>query len=184
VTTDPRDAAAAAAAAARGRLRASHADRQQVIDTLKIAFVQGRLTKDELVTRVDETYTSKTYAELAALTTDLPAGLLAAEPALTPTEPALTPTEPALTPTEPALTPTEPAPTPTNAQERSVARRVATTCAVGLFAPTVEAIAFLTGNGLLYAMFLLPTVITFLAWVMAGPQLLGSWREKRSPTAA
>ncbi|HEY1920776.1 MAG TPA: DUF1707 domain-containing protein [Streptosporangiaceae bacterium] len=170
MTTDPRDAAAAAAAAARGRLRASHADRQQVIDTLKIAFVQGRLTKDELVTRVDETYTSKTYAELAALTTDLPAGLLAAEPALTPTEP--------------ALTPTEPAPTPTNAQERSVARRVATTCAVGLFAPTVEAIAFLTGNGLLYAMFLLPTVITFLAWVMAGPQLLGSWREKRSPTAA
>ena len=33
----------AAAAAGRGHLRASHADREQVIDVLKAAFVQGRL---------------------------------------------------------------------------------------------------------------------------------------------
>ena len=32
----------------RGRLRAAHADREQVIGTLKIAFTDGRLTKDEL----------------------------------------------------------------------------------------------------------------------------------------
>ena len=35
-------------AAGRGHLRASHADRERVIGTLKAAFVQGRLTKDEL----------------------------------------------------------------------------------------------------------------------------------------
>jgi hypothetical protein len=34
--------------AARGRLRASDADREQVIDVLKVAFTQGRLTKDDL----------------------------------------------------------------------------------------------------------------------------------------
>ena len=37
----------AAVSADRGLLRASHADRERVIDTLKIAFVQGRFTKDE-----------------------------------------------------------------------------------------------------------------------------------------
>jgi hypothetical protein len=33
--------------AGRGHMRASHADREQVIGILKAAFVQGRLTKDE-----------------------------------------------------------------------------------------------------------------------------------------
>ena len=56
------------AAAARGRLRVSHADRDQVIDTLKAAFVQGMLTKDELDTRAARAFASRTYAELAALT--------------------------------------------------------------------------------------------------------------------
>ena len=58
----------------RGRLRASHADREQVIDTLKNAFVQGRLTKDEFDSRVGDVLASRTYADLAALTADLPAG--------------------------------------------------------------------------------------------------------------
>lgn len=69
----------AASAAGRGHLRASHADREQVIDTLKAAFVQGRLTKDELDQRVSQTYKSRTYAGLAAITADLPAGLIRAE---------------------------------------------------------------------------------------------------------
>jgi len=42
----------AAGAAGRSHLRASHADREQVIDVLKAAFVQGRLTKAELDLRV------------------------------------------------------------------------------------------------------------------------------------
>jgi len=58
-----------------GHLRASHVDRDHVIDTLKAAFVQGRLTKDELELRVSQTLTSRTYAHLATLTADLPAGL-------------------------------------------------------------------------------------------------------------
>ena len=36
----------AAAAGGRGHLRASHADREQVIGTLKAAYVQGMLAKD------------------------------------------------------------------------------------------------------------------------------------------
>ncbi len=63
------------AAAGSGHMRASHADREHVIDTLKAAFVQGRLTKDELDQRVGQAFASKTYAELAALSADLPAGL-------------------------------------------------------------------------------------------------------------
>jgi len=76
VTAGPGDQGAADAAA-RGRLRASHADREQVINVLKAAFVQGRLAKDELHARVDQTFASRTYAELAAITADLPAGLAA-----------------------------------------------------------------------------------------------------------
>ncbi len=70
----------AAAAAACGHLRASHADREQVIGTLKAAFVQGRLTKDELDARVDQTFAARTHADLAALTADLPAGLTGTQP--------------------------------------------------------------------------------------------------------
>jgi len=65
----------AAGTGSRGHLRASHADREQVIDTLKAAFVQGRLVKDELDLRVGQALAPQTYAELAALTADLPAGL-------------------------------------------------------------------------------------------------------------
>ena len=68
----------AAGAMGHGHLRASDADREQVIDTLKAAFVQGRLTKDELDERVGRALVPLTYAELAALTGDLPDGLTAA----------------------------------------------------------------------------------------------------------
>ena len=70
----------AAAAAGRGRMRASHADRERVIDTLKAAFVQGMLAKDEFDLRVGQAFASRTYAELAAVTADLPAGPTAAQP--------------------------------------------------------------------------------------------------------
>jgi hypothetical protein len=70
----------AAALAGRGRLRASHVDREQVVGTLKTAFVQGRLTRDELDTRVDQAYASRTYAELAEVTTDIPTGPVGTRP--------------------------------------------------------------------------------------------------------
>jgi len=65
----------AAGTAGRGHLRASHTDREQAIGTLKAAFVQGRLVKDEFDLRVGQALAPRTYAELAALTADLPAGL-------------------------------------------------------------------------------------------------------------
>jgi hypothetical protein len=65
----------AAGQAGRGHLRASHADREQVIDTVKAAFVQGILTKAELDVRLGQTFAARTCGELAALTADLPADL-------------------------------------------------------------------------------------------------------------
>jgi hypothetical protein len=69
-----------AGAGGSGHLRASHADREQVIGTLKAAFVQGMLAKDEFDLRVGQTLASRTYRELAALTADLPAGLTDSPP--------------------------------------------------------------------------------------------------------
>jgi hypothetical protein len=70
----------AAGASGHGRLRASRADREQVIGVLKAAFVQGRLAKDEFDLRVGQALVSRTSAELSAVTADLPAGVAAAQP--------------------------------------------------------------------------------------------------------
>ena len=70
----------AAPAGGRGRLRASYADREQVIGTLKVAFVQGRLTEDELDARVGQVYASRTYQELGEVTADIPIGITRVQP--------------------------------------------------------------------------------------------------------
>jgi Domain of unknown function (DUF1707) len=79
----------AAGTTARGHLRASDADREQVLDTLKDAFAQGRLTADELGVRTIRVLTSRTYAELAAATAGIRAPLIQApsrpQPAPAPT---------------------------------------------------------------------------------------------------
>src|SRR3954451_12781968 len=67
-------------AANRGRLRASHADRDQVVGTLKTAFVQGMLDQAEFGLRVGQALAARTYADLAVLTADLPAALRAPPP--------------------------------------------------------------------------------------------------------
>jgi len=59
----------------RGHLRAADADREQVIDALKVAFARGWLTKDKLDAGVGRALTSRTYAELAAVTADIATGL-------------------------------------------------------------------------------------------------------------
>jgi len=69
------DEIAAAEGRDRGGLRASDADREQVIGALKAAFVQGRLTRDELGARADQVYESRTYAELAEVIADIPTAL-------------------------------------------------------------------------------------------------------------
>ena len=78
--TGPGDNTAAGEGRRDGHLRASHADREQVIGILKAAFVQGRLTEDELDARVGQVYASRTYAELSKVTTDIPAELTGARP--------------------------------------------------------------------------------------------------------
>ena len=58
-----------------GQMRSSAAEREHVIDLLKTAFADGRLTMQEYEDRIALALSPLTYAELAALTSDLPAGL-------------------------------------------------------------------------------------------------------------
>ena len=77
----PEDQVAAAEGRGRGELRASHADREQVIGTLKAAFVRGVLAMDEFDERVGQAFASRTHTELAALTADIPADTTDTNPA-------------------------------------------------------------------------------------------------------
>jgi len=78
VTIEPHDPSAGWAAA--GHLRASDADRERVIDALKDAFAQGRLTRSELARRAGQALESKTYADLARATAGIPARRAATAP--------------------------------------------------------------------------------------------------------
>jgi hypothetical protein len=74
----------AAGTGSHSHLRASRADREQVIAVLKAAFVQERLTKDEFDLRVGLALASRTHGELAALTADIPAGPIGDQPSRAP----------------------------------------------------------------------------------------------------
>lgn len=54
-------------------MRASDHDRQQVVDRLRSAVADGRLTVDEYVDRMGRAYQAVTYGDLAPLCADLPA---------------------------------------------------------------------------------------------------------------
>src|SRR5579872_7282526 len=74
------------ASSAPGALRASHADRDLVVEQLRVAAGDGRLSPEELDERLELALTARTYAELAALVADLPAAGTAGSPAsLSPT---------------------------------------------------------------------------------------------------
>jgi Domain of unknown function (DUF1707) len=136
----------AGAAAARGRLRASHADREQVIDTLKATFVQGRLTKDEFDVRIGQTFASRTYAELAALTADIPARLAPAQP----------PRKPA-----PAL---------------GRAGKTAAWGVYGIIMPAFLTVAGMPGHTTVGAVAVSAAVIYFIFWLVGGLMMVGSRR--------
>ncbi|MFJ6633551.1 DUF1707 domain-containing protein [Streptomyces sp. NPDC091376] len=53
-------------------LRASHADRDRVVDVLRIAAGDGLLTADELDERLEAALSARNLSELAPLTADLP----------------------------------------------------------------------------------------------------------------
>lgn len=65
-----------------GAMRASSADRERAVDVLKAAFAEGRLDRDEYADRVGLVYSSRTYADLAGLTADLPVGPLGTMPSM------------------------------------------------------------------------------------------------------
>ena len=140
-----------AAEAARGYLRASHADREHVIDVLKAAFVQGMLSKAELDARVGQAFASRTHGDLAAITADLPTGLIRALP----------PRKPA-----PAQ-----APPPVNKP------LMWTAVAIMLAAIASMVAAFPAQNVVLLSMGVLAILI---AAPIAGTLMLDSWRENRS----
>jgi Domain of unknown function (DUF1707) len=59
---------------------------------LKTAFVQGRLARDEFDLRVGQVLASRTYADLNALTADIPTGLIRAQSPNPAPKPASVPT--------------------------------------------------------------------------------------------
>jgi hypothetical protein len=54
-------------------LRASHEDRDRVVETLRTAAGDGRLTAEELDARMERALSARNQGELAALVADLPA---------------------------------------------------------------------------------------------------------------
>jgi Domain of unknown function (DUF1707) len=145
-----------------GRLMASDADREKVVDTLKAAFARGRLTKEELDLRAGQTFAARTNADLAALTADLPAG--------------------------PAST--HPAPKPARAQPRQPANKAVAWSAFGVIALALLAATFAvpdptpTDNQPIGKILFLITVVYFIAWLVAGAQMLGTWHQQRSRPGA
>ncbi|MEV8593611.1 DUF1707 domain-containing protein [Streptomyces sp. NPDC052012] len=55
-----------------GELRASDDDREAVVEQLRDAAAEGRIDLDELDARLEQALKSRTHAELAVLTADLP----------------------------------------------------------------------------------------------------------------
>ena len=145
-----------------GRLMASDANREQVIDTLIAAFTRGGLTKEELDLRMGQTFAARTCAELAALTADLPAG----------------------------LTRTQPVRKPAQAQPRQPVDTAVVWSAWGLITPALFAAIVAIGdptptdNKPIEKILSLVTVAYFIAWLAVGAQMLGTWHQQRSRPGA
>ena len=130
----PGDEIAAAGSGGDGHLRASRADREQVVELLKAAFVEDRLTKEELDARVGQALASRIYADLAAVTADIPAGPTAA-----------------------------PSRQPARARNRAPRSRTVRDVAIGLGLGLIIAAVIVFGGLLQYTLLLLPLVPIGLA---------------------
>jgi hypothetical protein len=60
------------------QLRAADADRERAVEILRQAAAEGRITFDELDERVNRAYAARTFADLEALTGDLPGAKVSA----------------------------------------------------------------------------------------------------------
>ncbi|HEU5387730.1 MAG TPA: DUF1707 domain-containing protein [Streptosporangiaceae bacterium] len=140
---------------ARNRLRASHADREQVIGRLKAAFVHGRLTKEEFDGRVDRAFAARTYAELTRLTDDLP--VLPATPG-------------------PHHAPVRACPRPLADKDvREGGRAIANTVVITVL---LWAAAIVTFNGALFIAAFGATCTVLAISAMTGSRLLGLWLDR------
>lgn len=138
---------------ARNRLRASHADREQVIGLLKAAFVHGRLTKEEFDVRVDRAFTARTYAELTRLTDDLP-----------------------VLPSAPGRWPVQACPRPlADAEVQQGGRAIAHTVVITML---LWAAAIVTFNGALFIAAFGATCTVLAISAMTGSRLLGLWLDR------
>jgi hypothetical protein len=61
-----------AAGSGRGNMRAAHADRDRAVEFLKVAYSEGRLSKDEYDDRLEHALSARTYADLDQVVSDLP----------------------------------------------------------------------------------------------------------------
>jgi hypothetical protein len=145
----------AAGAGGRGHMRASRVDREQVISLLKAAFVHGRLDRDEFDLRVGQALASRTYAELAVLTSDIPAGLTGAHRL--------------------------PEPLPESANRKPVKAIACWTAAVwSMFAVALMAGAAANGENPIGGLVIAVVFIPFLVIPLAALLLFHAWLEKRA----
>jgi hypothetical protein len=143
-------------AAGRGHMRASHADRDRVIDTLKAAFVQGRLTRDEFDARVGRTLASRTYAELATVTAGIPAGPPRAQPP----------------------------PKPARRQVSNVTRWGTSGLITPAILAAAFAFASMPGDRRYGAIGLVIAFVYFVFWLSAGADMLWDWYCRRHESAS
>jgi uncharacterized protein DUF1707 len=135
--------------AGQGMLRTSRADREHVIGVLQVAFVQGRLAQDEFEARIGHTLMSRTYAELSAVTADLPPLLVGSQ-------------LPRMTAVGPGRKP-----------KKSAAAKVVAGGFIGLVVSVVAlVVAVLTGNPV---ELLGAALAVVLASVIAGTAMMESW---------
>jgi Domain of unknown function (DUF1707) len=145
----------AAGAGGHGHLRASDFDRERVISVLKAAFVEGLLAKDEFDRKVGQAFASRTCAELAALTADIPAELTGAQ--------------------------RSPEPMAESPNRKAVKAIACATAAVwGMFAVAVMAAAAAEGGSPLGGLFVAVVFIPFLVIPVAALLLFHAWLERRA----
>ncbi|HET9007693.1 MAG TPA: DUF1707 domain-containing protein [Actinomycetes bacterium] len=75
----------------RASLRASDADREQLVEALRQHHADGRLTLEELTERTERAYQARTLGDLDALATDLPPARPPAPAGVAPPAPARAP---------------------------------------------------------------------------------------------
>lgn len=147
---------AAEIAGGRGHLRASDADREEVIEALKTAFVHGRLPKDEFDARAAQAFAARTYAELGV------AASLTAGPAAT-------------------LRPRK-AGRPVASQPVASTNFRAGLSVVAISAAIVGAVpAAFPDNAAAFMAVLLAAFTGYVALIVTLPRMLESWDQKRRP---